>query len=108
MVRTGNASVPREARPVRGASMAKELIVVAGGGGFIGGHLIADLLEQGHAVRSVDVKPESDWYQVHEDAENVILDLRGIDACRQALAGARDVYNLAADMGGMGFIENNK
>src|SRR4051794_10344196 len=108
MARAGDASFPREARPVRGQDMAKELIVVAGGGGFIGGHLVADLLEQGYAVRSVDLKPEDDWYQVHADADNVVADLRGIEACRRALNGAQEVYNLAADMGGMGFIENNK
>jgi len=84
------------------------LIVVAGGGGFIGGHLAAKLLEQGFAVRSVDVKPTEDWYQVHPEVENLVLDLRDADACDQALAGASEVYNLAADMGGMGFIENNK
>ena len=85
-----------------------QLIVVAGGGGFIGGHLVADLLAQGHRVRSVDVKPFDGWYQLHSEAENLVLDLREIDACRKAVAGANQVYNLAADMGGMGFIENNK
>jgi nucleoside-diphosphate-sugar epimerase len=84
-------------------------IVVAGGGGFIGGRLVAKLLEQGHRdVRAVDFKPLQDWYQVHDTAENLCLDLRLADACREAVAGATDVYNLAADMGGMGFIENNK
>ncbi len=88
--------------------MSSELVLVAGGGGFIGGHLVADLLAQGKRVRSVDVKGQDDWYQVHGDAENVVLDLRDADACRTAVAGASDVWNLAADMGGMGFIENNK
>ena len=90
------------------AHMGGDLVVVAGGGGFIGGHLVADLLSQGHRVRSVDLKPLDEWYQVNDDAENMILDLRLKDACTQALADADDVYNLAADMGGMGFIENNK
>ena len=82
--------------------------VVAGGGGFIGGHLVKDLLRQGLTVRSVDIKPFSEWYQVTSDAENLQLDLSEIEACREAVAGARWAYNLAADMGGMGFIENNK
>jgi nucleoside-diphosphate-sugar epimerase len=88
--------------------MSSDLIVVAGGGGFIGGHLAGRLLEQGFRVRSVDVKPQDEWYQVHDDAENLVLDLRLKDACDQALRGADEVYQLAADMGGMGFIENNK
>ena len=88
--------------------MSSDLIVVAGGGGFIGGHLAKTLLDQGFRVRSVDVKPLDEWYQVHDDAENLVLDLRLADACDEALTGADEVYQLAADMGGMGFIENNK
>ncbi|MEM8904658.1 MAG: NAD-dependent epimerase/dehydratase family protein [Actinomycetota bacterium] len=83
-------------------------VLVAGGGGFIGGHLALDLLEQGLEVRCVDVKPLDDWYQVHPDAENIVADLQGLDACQTAVAGVDHVYNLAADMGGMGFIENNR
>ncbi len=83
--------------------------LVAGGGGFIGGHLVADLLASGFDhVRCVDVKPTAEWYQVHPGAENLVLDLREIEACRSAVAGLGEVFNLAADMGGMGFIENNK
>jgi len=81
---------------------------VAGGGGFIGGHLVAQLLEEGNAVRSVDLKPLDEWYQVHDDAENLCLDLRLAGACGDAVHDAFEVYNLACDMGGMGFIENNK
>ncbi len=87
----------------------KESIVVAGGGGFIGGHLVAHLRQQGFTkIRSVDRKPFSQWYQRFDDVENLCLDLQEKDACYQALEGADTVYNLAADMGGMGFIENNK
>ena len=90
-------------------SMKSEKIVVCGGGGFIGGHLVADLLRQGFSsIRSVDAKPMDDWYQIFPNVENLHLDLRDKAACEQALEGADTVYNLAADMGGMGFIENNR
>ena len=86
-----------------------DLIVVCGAGGFIGGHLVADLLRQGHRhIRSVDVKPFDEWFQRFPEAEEVQLNLQDAAACDQALRGAHTVYNLAADMGGMGFIENNK
>src|ERR1700744_5825798 len=84
-------------------------IVVCGGGGFIGGHLVADLLRQGHTdIRSVDIKPLDEWYQKFPNVENLQLDLGEKEACEKALKGAHTVYNLAADMGGMGFIENNR
>src|SRR3982751_3055934 len=83
-------------------------IVVCGAGGFIGGHLVADLLRQGATVRAVDVKPLDEWFQVFEGAESLQLDLQEKSACEQAVKGTDVVYNLAADMGGMGFIENNK
>jgi GDP-D-mannose 3', 5'-epimerase len=86
-----------------------DVIVVAGGGGFIGGHLVADLAGQRYArIRAVDVKPVEDWYQVVPDAENLRLDLRKKAAADRAVKGARFVFNLAADMGGMGFIETHK
>ncbi|MFO1461403.1 MAG: NAD-dependent epimerase/dehydratase family protein [Verrucomicrobiota bacterium] len=89
--------------------MKNDLIVVCGGGGFIGGHLVADLRRQGYTrVRSVDVKPQTEWYQRFPDVENLVLDLEKKAACYQAIQGAHTVYNLAADMGGMGFIEMNK
>ena len=84
-------------------------VLVAGGGGFIGGWLVKSLLEQGFSnVRSVDIKPMSEWYQVFEEADNRTLDLSGIQECREATRGVQHVFNLAADMGGMGFIELNK
>lgn len=82
--------------------------LVAGAGGFLGGHLVAHLLGQGTPVRAVDLKSVEDWYQVDARAENISADLRGLEACRQAVDGMGAVYNLAADMGGMGFIEGNK
>lgn len=89
--------------------MSSKTTVICGGGGFIGGHLIADLLRKGVTnIRSVDIKPLSEWYQVFPGVENLQLDLQGRAACQTASAGAGDVYNLAADMGGMGFIENNR
>src|SRR5437762_638554 len=89
--------------------MSTGKVVVCGGGGFIGGHLVADLGRQGHKdIRSIDIKPTAEWYQVFPDVENVRLNLQERKACDQAASGAEVVYNLAADMGGMGFIENNK
>ena len=89
--------------------MKDETVLVCGGGGFIGGHLVADLRRQGYQhLRAVDIKPFDEWYQRFPDVENLRLDLREKSACQQAVAGTQHVYNLAADMGGMGFIENNK
>ena len=84
------------------------LVVVAGGGGFIGGWLARSLVEAGIAVRVVDIKPLDEWHQRFDDAENLVLDLRDVDACRRAVAGTRWVYDLACNMGGMGFIESHK
>ena len=89
--------------------MSSEKIVICGAGGFIGGYLVADLLRQGHrSIRAVDVKPFEEWYQHFPEAENFQLDLQGKEACEKALRDTQVVYNLAADMGGMGFIENNR
>ena len=84
-------------------------VLVAGGGGFIGGWLVRALLEQGFStIRSVDVKPLEHWYQRFDNVDNMVADLSQIDACREATRDVRFVFNLAADMGGMGFIELNK
>jgi nucleoside-diphosphate-sugar epimerase len=89
--------------------MKDELILVAGAGGFIGGHFVADLIRRGHTnIRAVDIKPIDAWYQVFEDVDNVCADLKEKEICVHACREAVEVYNLAADMGGMGFIENNK
>ena len=88
--------------------MSKPHILVTGAGGFIGGHLVKSMLEQGHKVRAVDKKPQWQWYQRVPAAENLTLNLEDKDACVQAVNGTDWIYNLAADMGGMGFIELNK
>jgi len=89
--------------------MHDDLVVVTGAGGFIGGSLVADLLRQGYKkIRAIDIKPFEDWYQRFDEAENLSLDLNWKENCRTAARDARDVFNLAANMGGMGFIENNK
>jgi nucleoside-diphosphate-sugar epimerase len=89
--------------------MKSDLIVVAGAGGFIGGHLVGQLLNLGYTnIRAVDLKPLDQWWQLFDEAENAQCDLKLKENCDAALEGAGEVYNLAADMGGMGFIENNK
>jgi GDP-D-mannose 3',5'-epimerase len=83
--------------------------VVCGAGGFIGGHLVKSLQSNGvKVVRAVDVKPLDDWYQQTEGVENLSLDLKDRENCEHSAKGVDLVYQLAADMGGMGFIENNK
>ena len=86
----------------------KKQFFVAGGGGFIGGHLTKRLLEDGLRVRCVDIRPIDKWEQVFADAENIVADLRIHQSCQKACEGVSEVYNLAADMGGMGFLERNK
>jgi len=89
--------------------LKNEKVVVCGAGGFIGGHLAKSLLDDGvQVVRAVDIKPIDEWYQVSATGENLSADLRSASVCEQAVDGATVVFNLAADMGGMGFIENNK
>ena len=86
-----------------------DLIVVTGAGGFIGGHLVKVLQQRGHTkIRAVDVKPLAEWYQKHPGVENQVGDLALLEPCRKAARDAKAIYNLAADMGGMGFIETHK
>ena len=89
--------------------MKDELTVVTGAGGFIGGALVAEFRRQGYGkIRAVDIKPVEEWYQVFGDVENLVLDLNLKENCETAAKDAYQIYNLAANMGGMGFIENNK
>jgi GDP-D-mannose 3', 5'-epimerase len=89
--------------------MKNELVVVTGAGGFIGGALVAEFRRQGFTrIRAVDIKPIAEWYQRSDEVENLELDLNRYEACEQTARGAYQIYNLAANMGGMGFIENNK
>jgi GDP-D-mannose 3', 5'-epimerase len=84
-------------------------VLVTGAGGFIGGHLVRDLVKRGCSnIRAVDVKPQSEWHQCLRQAENLTLNLRDAAACRRAAAGVDWIYNLASDMGGIGFIETYK
>jgi len=84
-------------------------VLVTGAGGFIGGHLVAALRNQGYEhIRAVDVKPAGEWYQHFPDVENLQLDLNLKENCERAAQGTDEIYNLAANMGGMGFIEHNK
>lgn len=86
-----------------------KLVLVTGAGGFIGGHLVSHLRAQGYKnLRAVDVKPLSEWEQKSDDVENLSLDLNLKENCETAASGAYEIYNLAANMGGMGFIEHNK
>jgi len=71
--------------------------------------MVAELRRQGYKrIRAVDIKPLAEWYQVFGDVENLVLDLNLKESCEQAAKGAGEVYNFAANMGGMGFIEANK
>jgi nucleoside-diphosphate-sugar epimerase len=89
--------------------LKEEIVVVTGGGGFIGGHLVADLRRQGYKqIRVVDIKPLEEWYQSFDDVENLSLDLSLKENCERAAQGAFQIFNFAANMGGMGFIERNK
>ena len=82
--------------------------LVCGAGGFIGGHLVSNLLDEGHEVISADIKPLEYWFQIFEKSKNFSIDLKDYNNCLKVTEGVDYVYNMACNMGGMGFIENNK
>ena len=83
-------------------------ILVTGGGGFIGGHLVKELINRGYKLRTVDIKKFEDWYQYFPNIENFSLDMSSKENCFKMVEGVDGVINMACNMGGMGFIENNK
>ena len=85
-----------------------QLTLVTGAGGFIGGQTVRDLLAKAVPVRAVDKKPVDEWYFRSSNAENLVADLQLAESCDRVTKDVAHVYNLAADMGGMGFIESNK
>lgn len=86
-----------------------DLIVITGAGGFIAGALARYFHEQGFTrIRAIDRKPLPEWYQRVDGVENLCMDLSDSSNCVRAAEGAAEVYNLAADMGGMGFIETHR
>lgn len=98
----------REAAGIHPERSVTKTVLVAGAGGFIGGHLVADLLRKGHRVRAVDIKPFEDWHQFHADTENVVADLSRRSAANAAVRGVDRVYNLSCNMGGAGFTASHR
>ena len=88
--------------------MSKKKYLVCGAGGFIGGHLVENLRIEGHEVVCADNKPFEYWFQINESNKNYSLDLKEYENCLKVTDGIDYVYNMACNMGGMGFIENNK
>jgi len=86
----------------------RKRVLIAGGGGFIGGHLVRMLIQRSHDVVVADVKPFHQWYQCHSEAENHSLNLEQKENCYKVSEGCDEIYNLACNMGGMGFITANK
>ena len=84
-------------------------ILIAGAGGFIGGHL-ASRFNKDKNIQLVcaDIKPKEYCFQTFEDAENYSIDLKDYNNTTKVTEGVDYIYNLACNMGGMGFIENNK
>ena len=82
--------------------------LICGAGGFIGGHLVKDLMNEGHEVVCADIKPIQFWFQLFEENKNYSLDLKEYENCLKVTEGVDLIYNMACNMGGMGFIENNK
>ena len=84
------------------------IFLVTGAGGFIGGHLVSSLLADGHEVVCADIKPLDQWFQIFDSNKNFSLDLKDYNNCLEVTKGVDFIYNMACNMGGMGFIENNK
>ena len=82
--------------------------LVCGAGGFIGGHLVKNLMDEGHEVVCADIKPLEYWFQIFDENLNFSLDLKSYDNCLKVTKDIDYIYNMACNMGGMGFIENNK
>jgi len=84
-------------------------VLVVGAGGFIGGHLIKKILDNGNKVVASDIKPKEYWFQDFDNVENYYsTDMKDISHCRKITRDVDYVFNMACNMGGMGFIENNK
>jgi len=83
-------------------------VLICGAGGFIGGHLVKDLMSEGYEVVCADIKPQEFWFQLFEKNKNYSLDLKEYENCLKVTEGVDLIYNMACNMGGMGFIENNK
>jgi nucleoside-diphosphate-sugar epimerase len=89
--------------------MLKDTYLVVGGGGFIGGHLIKRLLEEGNKIIATDIKPKQYWFQTFDDVKSYAdTDMKDYENCLKATKGVDYIFNMACNMGGMGFIENNK
>ena len=84
-------------------------ILIVGAGGFIGGHLVKKLLDDGNSIVASDIKPKEYWFQDFENVQNhYSTDMKDINNCKKVTEGIDYVFNMACNMGGMGFIENNK
>jgi len=87
----------------------KKKILICGAGGFIGGHLVNYYLQNSdNELVCADIKPEANWFQIFDKNKNFSLDLKNFDSCMEVTKDVDYVFNLACNMGGMGFIENNK
>ena len=87
----------------------KKKILICGAGGFIGGHLTNFFLQNfDYELICADIKPEINWFQIFDKNKNLSLDLKNFKNCLEVTKGVDYVFNMACNMGGMGFIENNK
>ena len=89
--------------------MEKKNILIVGAGGFIGGHLVKRLLSEGNNITACDIKPKQYWFQDFDEVKNHYdMDMKDISNCKKVVDNIDYVFNMACNMGGMGFIENNK